>query len=427
MKITKAKYLLFFLLTLLASTFSSSRNTYAATANDSSFWVQYIDVGQGNSALIQCDGHYMMIDGGPSSASSVVYTILKNKKIEKIDLMIATHPDADHIGGLSGALNYSKVDTFWCPVREHSTKTFKSIEKYLGKQGKSIVMPAAGDTYSLGSATVTVLGPIYNNSETNNMSIVTRITYGNTSFLFMGDAEEEEEEDILRRNNILKSDVLMVGHHGSSSSTSNKLLKAVTPKYAVISVGKNNSYGHPTEDTLKKLYSANVTVFRTDLQGDVIIASDGNTLTTSTEKNVSVEEVKKSAASVVIPAGTTYVLNTNSKKFHDPNCKSVNKISEKNRQFTTESPENLVANGYSPCGNCKPYVMSESIDNTDNSVSAADQTSATSYVLNTNTKKFHYSDCSSVSKMSAKNRRDVNDTRDNIIGQGYVPCKKCNP
>ena len=423
MKIIKVKYLLLIVLTLLASTFICSKNTFAATSADSSFWVEYIDVGQGNSALIQCDGRYMMIDGGPSSASSIIYTILKNNKIEKLDLMIATHPDEDHIGGLSGALNYSKVDTFWCPVNKHDTKTFKSVEKYLGKQGKSIVMPAAGDTYSLGSATVTVLGPIYNNSETNNMSIVTRVTYGNKSFLFMGDAEEEEEEDILRRNKDLKSDVLMVGHHGSSSSTSNKLLKAVKPQYAVISVGKDNSYGHPTEDTLKKLSSANVTVFRTDMQGDVFIASDGKTLTTSTEKNVSAEEVKKSAEPVVIPAGTTYVLNTNSKKFHDPNCKSVNKISEKNRQFTTESPETLVANGYSPCGNCKPYVIPEPVNNTDNSAVV----SATSYVLNTNTKKFHYPNCSSVSKMSAKNRRDVTDTRDSIINQGYVPCKKCNP
>lgn len=426
MKITKAKYLLFFMLTLLTSTFIPSRNTYAAIANDSSFWVEYIDVGQGNSVLIQCDGQYMMIDGGPSSASATVYTILKDNNIKTIDLMIATHPDADHIGGLSGALNYSKVDTFWCPVNKHDTKTFKSVEKYLDKQGKSIVMPAAGDTYSLGNATVTVLGPIYNNSETNNMSIVTRVTYGNTSFLFMGDAEEEEEEDILRRNNNLKSDVLMVGHHGSNSSTSNKLLKAVKPQYAVISVGKDNSYGHPTEDTLKKLSSADVTVYRTDMQGDVFIASDGKTLTVSTEKNVSAEEVKKSVEPVAIPTGTTYVLNTNSKKFHDPNCKSVNKISEKNRQFTTESPETLVVNGYSPCGNCKPYTIPESVSNIDNSANSA-QTSATSYVLNTNTKKFHYPNCSSVSKMSAKNRRDVTDTRDSIISQGYVPCKKCNP
>ena len=162
-----------------------------------SFWIEFIDVGQGDSALIQCDGHYMLIDGGPPSASSIVYTILKNKEIDKLDYMIATHPDADHIGGLSGALNFASVGVCYSPVESHDTKTFESLVKYLNKQNASITVPTTGTEFQLGRATVEILGPIHKSDDTNNNSIVTRITVGEVSFLFMGDAELEEEKSLI--------------------------------------------------------------------------------------------------------------------------------------------------------------------------------------------------------------------------------------
>ncbi len=337
-----------------------------AVEKDSTFWVEYIDVGQGDSALIQCDGHYMMIDGGPSDVSYIVYTILKTNEIKDIDLMIANHLDADHIGGLSGALNYSKVNTVLSPVKNHDTKTFQSFEKYVTKQGKTFTMPGYGDKYELGSAEVEILGPIYDNAESNNFSIVVKITYGDNTFLFMGDAEEEEEGDILRRNKLLNCDVLKVGHHGSNSSTSEALLKAANPKYAVISVGSENSYGHPTQETIDKLTKANVEIYRTDLQGDIVISSDGKELTVSTEKNASSKDIttgggKKNGTAVsgndvAIPANTTFVLNTNSKKFHYPDCDSVSKMSAKNMQFSTDTAEAIVALGFVPCKACNPYA-----------------------------------------------------------------------
>ena len=448
--IKRIKIILAFALLVTGVFFSNEKQTYAAE-NDN-FWVEFIDVGQGDCALIQCDGHYMMIDGGPSNASSIVYTILKNKGIKTIDLMVATHPDEDHIGGLSGALNYSSVDTVLSPVTSHDTKTFNSLSKYVAKQGKTFTVPKAGDVYTLGSARINIIGPINNSSDSNNQSIVLKVTYGSTSFVFTGDAEEEEESSILKKFKGLECDVLKVAHHGSNSSTSNAWLKATKPTYAVIPVGKN-SYGHPTQNTIDKLTRAGAIIYRTDLQGDVTFVSDGKKLSVETEKNASSFEVnagdgKKGTSGtsagndISIPAGIKYVLNTNSKKFHVPSCGSVNDMSAKNMQFFTSSADELVKSGFTPCQKCCSNVAkveaapTEPVQNTSAPVQVATVpimqaqipvSSAGTYVLNTNSKKFHYPTCSSVGDMSPKNRSDVSMSRDEIIAQGFVPCKRCNP
>jgi len=438
---------------------SQCNTAYAKSITDSQspFWIKYIDVGQGDSALIQCDGHYMLIDGGPSSASSVVYTILKNGKIKNIDYMIATHPDADHIGGLSGALNYSNVGVCYSPVLAHDTKTFGSLVKYLNKQGISLTVPAKGTSFSLGGAKVELLGPVSDYADSNNSSIVAKVTYGSNKFLFTGDAEMEEESALISAKKDLSCDVLKVGHHGSKGSTGEAFLKKAKPKYAVISVGSDNSYGHPTAETLSRLSNAKVEIFRTDLQGDVVCSSDGNSISFATEKKAAADvlwipgsdstatetqngTVVAAPEKAEIPDGTTFVLNTNTKKFHMTTCSSVHEMKASNRSYTTESAEALVASGYKPCGKCKPYSGGDISTNTQastngssnsqigaNTQESKQNSASTGYVLNTNTKKFHYPDCSSVSDMSPKNRKDVNSSRDEIISQGYVPCKRCNP
>lgn len=348
-------------------------DTKSVWASDSSFWIEYIDVGQGDAALIQCDGHYMLIDGGPSDASSVIYTILKNNKIQSLDYMVATHSGADHVGGLAGALNYAKVGCCFCSVTNYDTKTFNSFLKYLAKQGQSVTVPHAGAKFNLGSATVELLGPIHMSSESNNNSIITKITYGSNSFLFMGDAEIEEEQAIIYAGKDLKCDVIKVGHHGSRTSTSQNLIKNAKPKYAVISVG-NNSYGHPTSAVLNRLYNSGVQVFRTDMQGDIVCTSDGNNISFSTEKDATDDKlwmsgdnkatsgqkaysnshVQSASSENSVPEGARYVLNTNSKKFHLPTCSSVNDMSAKNRQDVSMSRDELIAKGYSPCKRCNP-------------------------------------------------------------------------
>lgn len=341
----------------------------------SSFEVHFIDVGQADAALVMCDGKAMLIDGGNVGDSSKLYTYLKKQNITHLDYVIGTHSHEDHIGGIAGALNYASVGTVYCPVTSHTTDAFGNFVKAVQKHGASITVPSVGTSFALGSANCQVLA-VNTSSDANNSSIVLRITYGETSFMFTGDAEREVEQSILNRGGTLKSTVLKVGHHGSETSTSYVWLREVMPDYAVISVGSGNSYGHPTEDVLSRLRDADVKTFRTDMQGDIICVSDGKTVTISPSRNADADvfdgiggnstQQTPGKEETQPPAdnnddnddgnqqGTHYVLNTNTKKFHYASCGSAKKISEKNRQDFYGTREELIAMGYSPCGNCDP-------------------------------------------------------------------------
>lgn len=321
---------------------------------DSSFSVHFIDVGQADCALILCDGKHMLIDGGNAADSSLVYTYLKKMGVSHIDLMVATHAHEDHIGGLAGALNLATVGTVLCPVTEYDSDVFGSFIKYVEKRNAKITVPSVGDSYKLGSAVVDILA-VNTTTDTNNTSIVLKVTYGNTSFLFTGDAERETEQSLIDSGADLSATVLKVGHHGSETSTSYLFLRQVAPKYAVISVGSGNSYGHPTEEVLSRLRDADVKTFRTDIQGDVICNSDGKQVFFTTKKNSdadTLDEVKKEEKTDDV--SVSYVLNKSTKKFHYPSCSSVDKMSEKNKGYFNGTRADIISQGYSPCGNCKP-------------------------------------------------------------------------
>lgn len=320
----------------------------------SSFAVHFIDVGQADAALILCDGQSMLIDGGNADDSSLMYSYLSRLGITYLDYVIGTHAHEDHIGGIAGALNYASVGQVFCPVTSYTTRAFDNFVKAVQNRGRSITVPSVGDRFNLGSADCHILG-VNSAEDTNESSIVMKITYGNTSFLFTGDAEREAENLILNSGFDIKADVLKVGHHGSASSTSYYWLRQIAPRYAVISVGQGNSYGHPTETVLSRLRDADVTTYRTDLQGDIICTSNGQTVTFQVNRNENTDTFGGIGGNSTQQGGIqSYVLNTNSMKFHDASCSSAQKISRKNRKDYTGSRDDLINQGYSPCGYCHP-------------------------------------------------------------------------
>ncbi len=242
----------------------------------------FLDVGQGDCAIILCDGEAMVIDGGPKSASSLVYSYIRNTLDRtQIDYVISTHPHIDHVGGLAAVLNAAQVDLLLTPVTKWESEAFKDMIKYAEEQGTYIDIPNQYDTMKLGGATVTILlcwPDAIQYGRTNDSSIVLRIDYGNTSFLFTGDAEEWAEEMLLQDQVNLHADVLKVAHHGSPYSSSARFLQEIAPKYAVISVGKGNRYNHPSEDVLSRLQESGAVILRTDELGTIIIKSNGTAL-----------------------------------------------------------------------------------------------------------------------------------------------------
>jgi len=337
-------------------------------SGDSYFEIHYLDVGQGDASLVICDGEAMLIDGGDPEYSSLLYSYLSKNSLTYLKYVVCTHAHEDHCGGIAGALSYANLGIAYCSVTEYNTKAFQNFVASVEKHGKTIAVPSPGDVFTLGSATVSIIGPVNPSEDPNNMSIALRIDYGQTSFLFTGDAEREEELDILNAGHSVDCTVLHVGHHGSDTSTTYPFLRAAAPEYAVISCGAGNEYGHPTENTLSKLRDAKVKVYRTDMQGHIICQSDGVRVTFTVSRNASADTLNGAGAGgnhgddATVPtenetdavSRVTYVLNISTMKFHYPTCSSVDSMSEKNRREVSLDRSELIAQGYSPCGRCKP-------------------------------------------------------------------------
>ncbi len=270
---------------LTGCTLPISEPASSGAASSDYLRVHFIDVGQADCALIQCGDEFMLIDGGNPSDSSRVVSYLLSQGVEELKMVVGTHPHSDHIGGLAGVLAVFPTEMVLSPTTTYGSKAFDKFMYYIDQQGLEVTIPSPGDTYTLGSATVTVLGPVKTSYEdVNNTSIVLMIQLGNSRFLFTGDMEAQAERDLLDSGADVKADVLKVGHHGSHSSTTYRFLREVAPTYGVISVGKDNSYGHPHEEPLSRLRDADVTVYRTDLMGNIVAFTDGENITFTWEK-----------------------------------------------------------------------------------------------------------------------------------------------
>lgn len=332
--------------------------TLSTIDDDSKFEVHFIDVGQADATLILSDDETMLIDGGDPGDSSLIAAYLKKHSISHLDYVICSHAHDDHVGGLPDALSVVSAGAVYAPKTESNIKAYQSFKNKVAAHNLTIQNPTSGDSFQFGSSTVLFLGPVHENvSDLNDTSIIIKITYGKTSFLFTGDAERDEEQSVLSQGYDLSATVLKVGHHGSEDSTTYPFLREIMPEYGIISVGKDNSYGHPTEEALSRLRDANVKVYRTDMQGDIIVTSNGETVTVKTVTNQDVETnttVKKSIPmlSDTQNASTAiYIGNKNTKKFHLESCHSL--PMEKNRVYFTLRNE-AIADNFSPCGVCHP-------------------------------------------------------------------------
>ena len=323
------------------------------------FSLTMLDVGQGLSVLVQADGKYLLYDGGGRGTSSYVVAYLQQHDVTKLEWLAASHYDEDHISGLVGVLHTTPVEQALMPDYTTDTQIYQSLQTVLGEKNVPVIYPAQGDTFSLGEAEIQVVGlQNYVYDSDNDKSLCLRICYGDFQCLLTGDAEQDAEQDMVASRQDLTCDLYVVGHHGSSSSTSEELLDAATPAYAFLSVGEDNPYGHPTAQTLNALQQYGVTLFRTDQQGEVTVYSDGQQCWFSTEPckdwSTGNQSIPEEPLATTVPQTAQYVLNTHTKKFHFPDCPSVDQMSEKNKEFTDASRDELIARGYTACGRCNP-------------------------------------------------------------------------
>lgn len=335
--------------------------------------ITYLNVGQGNSVFIECDDHYMLIDGGASDQSSKIHSFLEKKDIEKLHLVVATNTKEENVGGLAAALKEYDCDMVLAPTNEAANEAYAKFLEYTEKNSKSVTVPKVNDTYTLGDAKISVLACASKIDAAQ--SIILQIQHFDTKYLFSSDVKTEEEGALCKRyGETLKSDVLFIGNHGSSISSSDAFLDTVNPKIAILSVDGNDGNGLPESKVLDALHQRNIDLYRTDCNGDIKLLSDGKSINISTTKKANLnqllipgfvptpeptptptpEPTPEPVVEEQQPIEQHYIINTNTGKFHYPTCRSINRMKEKNKLEFTGTRDDVLARGYSPCMICNP-------------------------------------------------------------------------
>lgn len=246
--------------------------------------VHFIDVGQADSILITTNNEYMLIDAGDSSSKKTLIDYFNKLQISGFKHVVATHPHEDHIGSMNDVIDKYNIENFYMPDVLTTTKTFENMLDSLEAKSMTYKVPDVGDKFYLGETIIEVLFLDDDLNNLNDCSIVLRLTHGESSMIFMADASTLVEEEIMDGYDNIKSDLIKIGHHGSSYSSSLEFLEFINPKYAVISVGKNNIYKHPSNEILKRLQQNDIKVYRTDANGTIIFESDGEEIKLKEEK-----------------------------------------------------------------------------------------------------------------------------------------------
>lgn len=245
--------------------------------------VHYIDVGQGDSTLLEIDGFSILIDAGNWKSKEVV-NYLKEQDIKNIDIVVGTHPDADHIGQLAQVIGEFEVGEVWMSGNSSSSATFTNALQAIEASETEYVEPRTGDVYDIGSLEIEVLHPKEIRGDPNEESVSLKITYGNVDFIFTGDAGVKEEQKMIDTGIDLDAEILHLGHHGSNTSTGSAFLKAVTPEVAIYSAGIDNSYGHPHAEVIAAVENAGAEVYGTDVNGTIIVETDGEVYSVNTQQ-----------------------------------------------------------------------------------------------------------------------------------------------
>lgn len=308
--------------------------------------LHFIDVGQGDCTLVSDNGHYMLIDAGENEYGPIVVNYLYNMGITTLDYVIATHPHSDHIGGLDTVINSFNVNNVIMTRAESASITFSDFLTAVEQSGANVIEAKVGNSYNLGLSSFVILAPFAISKEMNNNSVAIKLTCGGNSAILCGDAGSEEESLIVQSGIDISADVLKINHHGSASSSTDEFINKVNPSIAVICVGKDNKYGHPTSVVLSKLSNKGISIYRTDLNGNIIV---------SLTDTVNVRTSKSETDISLVKTVENIILNVNNKKAHLSSCSSVSKMSDKNKQTFTGSVQDLIDMGYSACSICQPF------------------------------------------------------------------------
>lgn len=346
------------LLTLILSLCVCACSRFAApkttAVGDAKLSVYFIDVGEGDCTLLESDDEFVLIDAGERDYGEEVLRYIEDRGADELKYVIATHPHADHIGGLRTVIDGIDTENFITVSCDCETYKWERLIGAVEQNNVNQIEAEAGQTYSFGNAQFTIMAPLSKDYEGyNNLSVVTKVTCGDIRFLLMGDAERESEYEMVGAGEDLSVDVLRCGHHGSSGASSDKLLKAVNPAFAVVSCGAVNEYGHPHRETLVKFKKMGCPLFRTDEMGTVVACTDGTSLRFEAEKQDLSSYTYTAGEERHTADALRYVGSKNSLYFHYSDCESAENMKEKNKVYF-DTREDAVTQGYSPCPDCQP-------------------------------------------------------------------------